>query len=967
MYIVKNSLGRYLLLFFSLTLFFSACTKKEDAYVASKVPYVNQTSKVWADSMLANLSESQKIGQLFIWQTQSRDPQVLLPGINQLGLSGFLLNDLPLIPYLALSDTLKRISPIPLFFASEVKTLFNNHLTDVQTLPNESLLNATANDSLFNHLNQLAAKQAQVLGINLNLSQTIGAQQFEGHQLQSQRTQIFTQRRIINVATNFSAFYPNLADTSQRLKILQKPIKLLAEQGIGGFVLSAQLPSLPKEQNVPLNYQEYFEAQFKYQGLLIRNSSNVEMAIRHLQSGVDLLIIQNQQPAVFINAVQSALQDGKLSYQALDEKVRKILMAKKWMYNGFEFPSKHTLPSKASIQASFNNNSSKPSVAPMSIGEIYRHFIDSKWDYFNYQITHEAITVLGQTQNRLPLKVLNRNDLRVVSYGNQNYQDFKTQLRKYTTFKNLNHPGEQFGSTDAIVSGKSNYLNILLLQEGQSLKTADSTFQANLALLNQRNKLLVVNFGSPQQISTLDSTYTIIQSYQLNPETESITAQVLAGGLAAKGQLPVDLYPNWKAGDGEQTPKVRLSFAPSQFADIRPEKLVGINAIANAAIRNKATPGCQVLVAKDGHVIYNQSFGYHTYRKKQRVQADDLYDIASLTKIAATALATMKSYESKQFNVNDRIKKHLNEYKAAPFKNVKIKDILTHQSGIQPHLPVIPYLLYRGPKNTACDSFFCKEASDIYNIPIAEQFFFQQRLQDSIWKNLNTVKVNSSRRYRYSDVNMVLTQRLLETKMKASLDEIVDQSFYQGLGLKNITYNPLEGVKKDRIIPTEKDEKWRRQQLKGFVHDESAALLGGVAGHAGLFANTKDLAVVMQMLLDGGQYGGKHFLDQSTIDFFTSAKHGNHRGLAFDKTHSSNRSGRAPEMSKSAFGHTGFTGTCAWADPETNIVYIFLSNRLHPSVRNRKLFSQRIRARIHQVVYSALDSYEDTWPDLELL
>ncbi|MEM6377460.1 MAG: serine hydrolase, partial [Bacteroidota bacterium] len=308
--------------------------------------------------------------------------------------------------------------------------------------------------------------------------------------------------------------------------------------------------------------------------------------------------------------------------------------------------------------------------------------------------------------------------------------------------------------------------------------------------------------------------------------------------------------------------------------------------------------------------------------------------------------------------------KHLPEYQDASFRNVRIKDVMTHQSGIQPHLPVIPYLLYRGPQNTACDSFFCKEASDVYDIPIAEDFFFQQRLQDSIWRNLNAVKISGSRRYKYSDVNMVLTQRLVETKMNASLDDIVRQRFYQPLGLRNITYNPLEEFKEERIVPTEKDEKWRRQQLKGYVHDESAALLGGVAGHAGLFANAKDLAVIMQMLMEGGQYGGKKLLDPATIDFFTTARHGNHRGLAFDKLHRSNRSGRASQMSRQAFGHTGFTGTCAWADPETNMVYIFLSNRLHPSVRNRKLFSQQIRSRIHQVVYNALNSYEDSWPDL---
>lgn len=955
---------RYLLLLIGLIFIFSRCTKDEASSIVSTVPFLKQSNLIWADSMLATMSERQKIAQLFVWETQSRDPQELLPAVNELEIGGFLLNDFPLIPYLALSDTLRRISPIPLFFASEVKTLFNDQFTDVKPLPSEAMINATANDSLFEHLNNLAAKQALTLGINLNLSQTIGAQQFDGSRLQSERTAALADKRIIHVATDFTAFYPNLSDTSQRLQILHKPVKLLVAQGIGGIALSPQLPSLPKQAEIPLNYQDYFKSQFNYQGLLIRKSSNGEMALRHLQSGADLLLLQSNEPAVFVNTVQNALENGKLSSETIDYKVRKILMAKKWMANGFDYPIPHQTPAKAALQVNVTPKTLTADSKKMTIGKIYRHFIDSKWDYFNYQIAHESMTVLGAKQNLLPIKDLNQQSIRIITYGDHPFRDFKSQLNNYISYSDRRHTAAEFGTKAALLSGKSNYLNILLLQEGQALEAADSAFLANLAQVNQRKKLLIVNFGIPAQIKTLDTTYTILQAYQLRPETESIAAQVLVGGLEASGKLPIDLYPNWKFGDGIHAPKIRLSFAPSQYVNIRPEKLVGINAIANGAIRSKATPGCQVLVAKNGHIIYNQSFGYHTYKRKQRVQLDDLYDIASVTKIAATALVSMKAFEKEQFSINDRIRKHLPEYRNAPFKNTRIKDLMTHQSGIQPHLPVIPYLLYRGPKNTACDSFFCKEISDTYNTQIANDFYFQKRLQDSIWHNMNEVKVSSSRRYKYSDVNMVVTQRLLETKMKQPLDQLAKQYFYQPLGLRHISYNPLNQFEKKQIIPTEKDVKWRQQQLAGFVHDEGAALLGGVAGHAGLFANTRDLAVLLQMLLDGGQYGGRQFLDKSTIDLFTSAKHGNHRGLCFDKYHSSNRSGRAAEMSRSAFGHTGFTGTCAWADPETGLVYIFLSNRLHPSVRNRKLFSQRIRARIHQVVYSALDSYQDAWPDL---
>ena len=236
------------------------------------------------------------------------------------------------------------------------------------------------------------------------------------------------------------------------------------------------------------------------------------------------------------------------------------------------------------------------------------------------------------------------------------------------------------------------------------------------------------------------------------------------------------------------------------------------------------------------------------------------------------------------------------------------------------------------------DSFFCKNSDDVYSIQVADQFYLKKEIQDSIWQNLNKVKVRRTK-YKYSDVNFVLMQRLLETKSKGSLDQLAAQHFYTPLGLRNTFYKPLEKRKKDSIIPTEKDEKWRQQQIHGYVHDESAALFGGVAGHAGLFSNAEDLVILLQMLLNEGTYGDRSYLNPETIELFTEARHGNHRGLGFDKPHSSNRSGRAYEINSSAFGHTGFTGTCAWVDPANDLVYVFLSNRVFANLPKCESFS----------------------------
>ncbi|MEO0341048.1 MAG: serine hydrolase, partial [Bacteroidota bacterium] len=588
------------------------------------------------------------------------------------------------------------------------------------------------------------------------------------------------------------------------------------------------------------------------------------------------------------------------------------------------------------------------------------------WDYFNYEISQKGLTLLSNAKGQLPFDQLLEKEFRIIDYEEPSFRYFKNTFNQYADHQARQGAQIESEALKTIIDGNTNYTNILLLENLYPDPVRDSAFYAGLAAANRKGKLVIINFGDLKQLSSLDSSYTILQCYERSRNTEELAAQILFGAQKVSGLTPQTILPNWPDKTGKAIASIRLAHGKAKDAGIRPEKLVGINAIAKAAIKKKAAPGCQVVVAKDGKIIYSEAFGHHTYRKRRSVQTDDLYDIASITKIAATSLVAMQQYEQGTYKINDRVKNVLPEFKKAPFKNTRIKDLLTHRSGIQPHLPVVPYLLYRGPENTACDSFFCSQASDNYPIQVADKFYFKSNYIDTIWENMNSVRMQKVRRHKYSDMNLVLMQRLLEKKGNMKLNQMTYRSFYKPLGLRHTSFNPNKYYAKDELIPTEKDEKWRQQQVHGFVHDEAAALLGGVAGHAGLFANAEDLAVIMQMLLNGGNYAGQQFLKPETINLFTDDGYGNHRGLIFDKRHSSNRSGRAYDLSSAAFGHTGFTGTCAWVDPEHNLVYVFLSNRVFPEKNNRKLFSQRVRTRIHQVVYDALGSYEHAWPELEM-
>jgi CubicO group peptidase (beta-lactamase class C family) len=280
-------------------------------------------------------------------------------------------------------------------------------------------------------------------------------------------------------------------------------------------------------------------------------------------------------------------------------------------------------------------------------------------------------------------------------------------------------------------------------------------------------------------------------------------------------------------------------------------------------------------------------------------------------------------------------------------------------------MPIAPYIMDRRANNTDCEGYFCVEAREPYTIRVADQFYFDGRYVDSIWKAVHRLPVQPRRGYRYSDVNFMLIQRMIEEKTGTSLDELVEREFYGPLGLRHTAFNPSGRFDPARIAPTQNDLRWRHQLLHGSVHDETAALMGGVGGNAGLFSSAEDLAVLFQMLLNGGQYGGREYLKPATIELFTSDGHGNHRGLGFDKPYRTNQTSRAAGAPAESYGHTGFTGAAVWVDPTEDLVFVFLSNRVHPNARNSLLFRLNVRSRIHQVVYDALGTYAETIPELE--
>nr|WP_255537093.1 serine hydrolase [Pedobacter sp. SYSU D00873] len=365
----------------------------------------------------------------------------------------------------------------------------------------------------------------------------------------------------------------------------------------------------------------------------------------------------------------------------------------------------------------------------------------------------------------------------------------------------------------------------------------------------------------------------------------------------------------------------------------------------NEAITEHATPGAVVMVVKDGNVVFEKAYGHHTYGDDLPTRSRDIFDLASVTKIASTTVATMKLFDEEKINLNAGLGTYLQDLRGTNKDFIPVRDVLLHQAG----LVNLDFLSYVKPSDHSTDSSF------FFPVKITDNYFLRRDFyKDVMWPKMIRTSLPTRGQYVYSDLSMFMMKEVIEHQSGTSLDKFVEYSFYKPLGMKTAGYLPLRRFSKDLIVPTERDTYFRRTLLQGHVHDSGASLANGVSGHAGLFASANDLAILNQMLLNGGTYGGEQFLKPETIRLFTSSQSNvSRRGLGFDR--SSGGSYPCHYASNQTYGHTGYTGTCVWVDPKENLIYIFLSNRVYPSASN-KLNSLRIRPRIQDVIYEAIES-----------
>ncbi len=588
---------------------------------------------------------------------------------------------------------------------------------------------------------------------------------------------------------------------------------------------------------------------------------------------------------------------------------------------------------------------------PLNTENLVRRLNPTTATLLQHEVTQKSITLIANSSNVLPIQSLENKRFATVTIGKEKTNDFTHTLSKYVPFDHYTT------SVDTAVINKYDYVVIgaypMTTPQLDSLKAFISKIKPS--------QKIICHFGDPSQLNFFGELTTAIAAYSDNPISEKIAAQMIFGAMTFEGVLPVSINHSLMEGTSLSTETVqRFSYVLPEQAGMDGKTLEQISHIVQQAIDSAGTPGCHVFVAHKGKVVFDRSYGTYTYDNKTPVTDDTIYDLASITKVAATLQAVMFLTEKGTIDVHKKASVYLPDLRSTNKKDITIKDMLTHQSGLLPFIPMWPNTV---KEKILMPYYYSTTRSEQYPLQVAPSLFAAPIIQDSAWHwVLNSKMTDRAARtpytYRYSDMASMIFQHMVEKVVNQPMNEFLEQHFYEPLGAGTLGFRPLERFDASRVAPTEIDTTYRRQLIHGTVHDERAALLGGVAGHAGLFGNANDLAKVGQMLLNGGTYGGVKFFRKETVDLFTSKQYENsRRGLGWDKPTVGDYNGPTTELaSPRTFGHTGFTGTCIWVDPEFDLVYVFLSNRVWPD-RSNKLLNANIRPRIQEVIYKSIFNY----------
>ena len=969
-----------------LAVLFGVLPSQAQEFSPEKPPFQKYQNSAWVDSVMTTLSPDERIAQLIMVAAYSNrgadHKKEILKLIKEQKIGGLIFFQGDPATQVRLMNDYQEASKVPLLGAIDAEWGLGMRLDNTINYPFQMALGAIQDNELLYKMGVEVAKQIKRTGLHLNFAPVVDVNNNPNNPVINYRS--FGEDKF-NVAEKSIAYmrgmqdehllttakhFPGHGDTDTdshyalpqinhplvRLDSLELyPFKKILEAGIGGVMVAhLDIPALdstgvPSTLSKPI-ISGLLKEKLGFEGLIVTDAMNMKGVTNGnlpgivdkdaILAGNDLLEFTEDVPKA-ISEIRKAVNAGLISQKEIDQRVRKILAVKQWVgLDAYE---------------------------PVSPKDILDDVNNPKAVLLNRKLVEASLTVLKNENNMLPIRELHELKIASVSFGAKKKTAFQEALSLYTEVKHfrlpvdaseerVNEVREKLSGYDLVIGGIHDQSKF----PRNSLKLSSEAQHLIAELSGKKNSIFAL-FKNPyvlNKIEGIENSEALIVTYQDTENAQELAAQLIFGGVSANGKLPVSVGDKFKAGDGlEVQGGIRFSYTLPEEVGMDSKMLHHrIDSLMNQAITMKATPGGQILVAKDQKVIFHKAYGEHVYHDTIKVKKDDLYDLASVTKISTSMAALMKLYEEDKFELDGTLADHLPKFKRSNKSDIPFTDILTHQARFQPWIPFWKNTLR---KNGSYRWWTIKKDSSArYPIKITDNMYLHRNYPDKIVKAIRKSPLREKKEYVYSDFFFILAPRVVESRTEEDFSTFLENNFYGPLGATTMGFNP--NYPKNRIVPTEHDYLFRHQPIHGTVHDEGAIMLGGISGHAGLFANANDLAKLLQMYLNMGEYGGKRYLEEETLKEFTKRQFpdsDNYRALGFDKRRPNSKgvvNNTAPDASQASFGHTGFTGIMVWMDPEVDLLYIFLSNRVSPTRENHRLYQLNTRTEIQQVLYDAM-------------
>ena len=948
-------------------------------------PPFYDTNTVWVDSVMQVLTPDQRIAQLFMVAAYSNKGEVHKESISKLvkeyRIGGLMFMQGGPIRQVRLTNHYQSLSEVPLMIAQDAEWGLSMRIDSTLRFPWQMTLGAIQDEQLVYEMGLEIARQCQRLGVHINFAPVVDVNSNPKNPIINNRSfgedparvallgtaymQGLQDGGVLACAKHFPGHGDTDADSHKTLPIIPHskerldsidlvPFQQMFQSGLGSIMVAhLYIPELDNTNNLASTLSHkivsgLLKEEMCFEGLVFTDALNMkgvskfyepgEVDVKALLAGNDVLLFAEDVPKA-IEKIKEAITKKQISQEEIDKRCKKILLAKKWF--GLD-----KLKSVDEI-------------------DLFKDLTTEHTKVLNRKLVKKSLTLLQNSDDLIPVKRLDTLKIASLSIG-ESGTVFQSVLSKYVSVDHF-HISEQHTDDERkdLLKKLSSY-NLVLASVHKSNVHAWKSYHIHkntdvlLQTLGMQSKVILTVFANPYSLSDLLMTYAfdgLMVAYQNSEVAQEYAAQAIFGGIGVNGKLPVSNF-HFSLGDGLETEAIRLGYGIPSEIGVQTDLLYKVDSIALDAIEKEAIPGCQIMALKDGQVFYQKNFGYHTYKKQYTVEDLDVYDLASITKIVATVPTLMHLQEKDLFDVSKTLGDYLLLPDTSSKKDMKIREILAHQAQLRPWIPFYKQTIEE--TGQLRDTLYSKEKTEKYSIQVAEGIYLHHEYADSVFQQVVNSKLLDEKEYKYSDLGYYLLHPVMENLCGQKLNNFTMNNFYKPLGLSKMGFLPKERIEKEQIIPTEFDYYYRSQLLQGDVHDMGAAMFGGVAGHAGLFSNANDLAIFMQMYLQGGEYAGERFFDKTTVEQFTKCQFcedENRRGAGFDKAALPNQKGGPAcdcNPSPTAFGHSGFTGTLVWVDPAEDFVYVFLSNRIHPTAETKKLLKMDVRTNIMKVFYQAI-------------